>query len=54
MGFQKFTKGEQLTLFSPDEHRIVSDQMKRTGKTSVEQLTDEEKEALQEKLKAKE
>lgn len=50
MSFKKTTRGESHEVLSPAEHRVVDTQLQRTGKSSVEAMTDTEKEALQQGL----
>lgn len=50
MGFQKFTRAEDVEVLSPAEHEVVSDAKQRTAKVSVNDMTEAERAQLQQRL----
>ncbi len=50
MGFQKFTRAEDVEVLSPEGHQVVNDAKVRTAKTSVNEMTEAEKAQLQQRL----
>lgn len=50
MGFTKITVSENVQAMRDEENKKISAFVKSAGKKSVEELTDEEKQQLQNKL----
>ncbi len=50
MGFKKFADAEDVRVVSKEGHAAINEEMQRTGKSSVQELTDAEKQELQDKL----
>jgi len=50
MGFTKFTVSENVEAAREDERKQITSFVKQAGKDSVEELTDQEKEKLQNRL----
>lgn len=46
MGFTKFTVSEKVTIASEKDKQKIAATLKTAGKSSVDELTDEEKEKL--------
>lgn len=46
MGFKKFQKAEKVDVVTDDEQKIINDHLQRTAKTSVSEMTEEEKNDL--------
>jgi SOS-response transcriptional repressor LexA len=51
MGFQKFQKSESMENVNEEEKKTINDHLAKTSKTSVSEMTEEEKEELNVKLK---
>jgi hypothetical protein len=50
MGFKKFADAEKVEPVGPEGAKVISAEMQRVGKASVQELTDDEKQTLQDKL----
>lgn len=50
MGFTKYQKVESTELATPDQHERLSNELRRQGKTNMRDLTDEDRQAMQERL----
>lgn len=50
MGFTKITVSENVQAVRDEENKKISSFVKSAGKTSVEELTDQEKQQLQDAL----
>lgn len=46
MGFQKYQKSENLENVTEDEKQVIDNHLQRTAKTSVSEMTEEEKNEL--------
>lgn len=46
MSFRKYQKVESATVASPSEHRKIGAAIEQTGKSSVQEMTPDEKRAL--------
>lgn len=46
MMFTKYQKVEKQEIVSPEGHKVIQDGLNKTGKTSVQELTDQEKQDL--------
>lgn len=49
---RKYTGVEKTELLSAEKHTVISNVMKRFGKTSVQQLSDEERDDLNKSLES--
>jgi hypothetical protein len=47
---RKYQKVENAEVISPEGHDLIQDELRKTGKTSVQEMTSEEKHDLSEKL----
>jgi hypothetical protein len=43
---RKFTNAEKVEVVSPEGHQAIEDELKKIGKTSAANLTDEEREQV--------
>jgi hypothetical protein len=50
MGFQKYQKSENLETVTEEEKKVIGDHLNKTAKTSVSDMTDEEKDSLSKDL----
>jgi hypothetical protein len=50
MGFIKFQKVEKTELVSLEDHDAISDGLHKVGKTSIRQMSDEERKRLLEEI----
>jgi hypothetical protein len=50
MGFTKFTQSESVETHREEEKKKISSFVKQAGKEKVEDLSDEQKEELQQRL----
>ena len=50
MAFRKYQKVERQEVLSKDNHKRIGSFLKRFGKTSASELTDEQREELQKQL----
>lgn len=50
MGFQKYQKSEDLKNVTEEEKKVIEGHLSKTAKTSVSDMTDEEKDSLSKDL----
>ena len=50
MGFQKYQKSEELKNVNKKENSVIKEHLAKTSKASVSEMTDEEKNRLNEDL----
>lgn len=50
MAFRKYQKVEQSKVVSPEGHDVIADELRKTGKTSMSEMTPAEKQQVQERL----
>lgn len=43
---RKYTKAESSDVLSPEQHKAVEGELHRIGKTSAQELTEDERQAL--------
>lgn len=53
MGFQKFQKSDKIENVNEEEKQVIQDHLQRTAKVSVSEMTEEEKNNLNEDLQEK-
>jgi hypothetical protein len=51
MSFRKYQKTERNSVLSPRKHNLIGKVLKKTGRKSVADLTEEEKDSLDRKLR---
>ena len=49
---RKYTGVEKTTVLSPEDHKKISNTLRRVGKTSMQQLSDEERNSLNDSLES--
>ena len=49
---RKYTGVEKTEVLSPKDHKVISSTLQRVGKTSMQELSDEERDNLQESLES--
>jgi len=50
MAFRKYQKVEEHKVVSPQGHDAIADELRKTGKTSVSEMTPAEKEQVERRL----
>lgn len=50
MGFQKYQKSENLENVTEEEKKVINDHLNKTAKTSISDMTEEERNSLSEDL----
>lgn len=53
MGFKKFQKSEKIENMNEEEKQVIDNHLQRTAKVSVSEMTEEEKNDLNEDLQEK-
>jgi hypothetical protein len=53
MGFKKFQKSEKIENVNEEEKQVIDNHLQRTAKVSVSEMTEEEKNDLNEDLQEK-
>lgn len=53
MGFQKFQKSDKIENVNEEEKQVIQNHLQRTAKVSVSEMTEEEKNNLNEDLQEK-
>ena len=51
---RKYTGVEKTEVLSPEDHKKISSTLQRVGKTSMQQLSEDERDDLQESLESNE
>lgn len=54
MGFSKYTGVEKAEILSPRQHEVISDELRRMGKTSATDLSPDERETLEDAIETAE
>ena len=51
---RKYTGVEKTEVLSPKDHKVISSTLQRVGKTSMQELSDEERTSLEDSLESTE